>query len=197
MAKLTYAQIIERDQRYRILADLGLRLDFADTPKLMPRLVDWAVAEHLLLLAESRSILNEDGYWLAESDQAKRKLIKEAYELHRYKGTPYAIKKMLRTLGCGEVRIHEGGGHKKHDAIIRYRDGFHQRGSTERWAHYQIEFLSQPIQKKQIEYIRRCIQHYAPARCVLVGFKQARGTLKHNGHAQRNGQYSRGQIWLN
>ncbi|MDK4623984.1 hypothetical protein QG098_01285, partial [Kingella kingae] len=40
MARLTYAEIIERDQRYKILADLGLRLDLADTPKLMPRLVD-------------------------------------------------------------------------------------------------------------------------------------------------------------
>ena len=40
MAKLSYAHIIERDQRYRILADLGLRLDLVDTPKLMPRLVD-------------------------------------------------------------------------------------------------------------------------------------------------------------
>ena len=31
--KLSYAQIIERDQRYTILADLGLRLSLLDTPK--------------------------------------------------------------------------------------------------------------------------------------------------------------------
>ena len=84
--KLSYAQIIERDQRYKILADLGLRLSLLDTPKLMPRLVDLLAPEHLILLAESRSILNEDGYWLAESDSARRRLIKGAYELHRKKG---------------------------------------------------------------------------------------------------------------
>ena len=86
--KLTYAHIIERDQRYRILADLGLRPQLAALPKLMPRLVDLVAPEHLELLAESRSILNEDGYWLAESEEARRKLIKGAYELHRHKGTP-------------------------------------------------------------------------------------------------------------
>ena len=55
--KLTYAHIIERDQRYRILADLGLRPELAALPKLMPRLVDLVAPEHLELLAESRSIL--------------------------------------------------------------------------------------------------------------------------------------------
>ena len=30
MAKLAYADIIERDQRYRALAELGLRLDLAN-----------------------------------------------------------------------------------------------------------------------------------------------------------------------
>ena len=59
--KLTYAEIIERDQRFKILADFGLRLDLVDTTKLMPRLVDWVAPEHLELLAESHSILNEDG----------------------------------------------------------------------------------------------------------------------------------------
>lgn len=35
MAKLAYADIIERDQRYRALAELGLRLDLATLPQLM------------------------------------------------------------------------------------------------------------------------------------------------------------------
>ena len=76
MAKLTYADLIERDQRARALAELGLRFDMLETPKLMPRLVDLVQANHLELLAESRSILGVDGYWLAEDDETKRRLIK-------------------------------------------------------------------------------------------------------------------------
>ena len=108
MAKLSYAAVIERDQRARALAELGLRLDLAELPQLMPRLVDLVAPEHLPLLAESRSILGTDGYWLAESDDARRKLIKGAYELHRYKGTPWAIREIVRRLGFGEVQILEG-----------------------------------------------------------------------------------------
>ena len=40
MAKLTYADIIERDQRAQALAELGLRVELIDTPRLMTRLVD-------------------------------------------------------------------------------------------------------------------------------------------------------------
>ena len=54
MAKLSYAAIIERDQRARALAELGLRLDLAELPQLMPRLVDLVLPAHLPLLADSR-----------------------------------------------------------------------------------------------------------------------------------------------
>jgi phage tail P2-like protein len=39
-----------------------------------------------------------EGYDKAENIQEKRNLIKNAIELHRYKGTPYAIKKVLESL---------------------------------------------------------------------------------------------------
>jgi phage tail P2-like protein len=39
-----------------------------------------------------------EGYNKAENIQEKKSLIKNAIELHRYKGTPYAIKKVLQSL---------------------------------------------------------------------------------------------------
>jgi phage tail P2-like protein len=39
-----------------------------------------------------------EGYDKAQSIQEKKNLIKNAIELHRYKGTPYAIKKVLQSL---------------------------------------------------------------------------------------------------
>lgn len=190
MAKLTYAQIIERDQRYRILADLGLRLDLVDTPKLMPRLVDLVAPEHLELLAESRSILNEDGYWLAESDSARRKLIKGAYELHRYKGTPWAIREIVRRLGFGEVTILEGLGNKRHDGEIT-RNGLYAYGHSDRWAHYRI-IMNYPITNDQAFLLRKTLAAFAPARCVLAALDFQAAPLLHNGKATRNGQFNRG-----
>jgi phage tail P2-like protein len=40
-----------------------------------------------------------EGYDQAQTIQEKRNLIKNAIELHRYKGTPYAIKKVFQAIG--------------------------------------------------------------------------------------------------
>ena len=188
--KLSYAQIIERDQRYKILADLGLRLSLLDTPKLMPRLVDLLAPEHLILLAESRSILNEDGYWLAESDSARRRLIKGAYELHRKKGTPWAIREIVRRLGFGQVELIERMGNKTHNGEIR-RDGRYSHGHSDRWAHYRI-IMNAPITNDQTALLRRTLAAFAPARCILAALDYQTASLRHNGQAMRDGAFNRG-----
>ncbi|STZ76116.1 phage tail protein [Bergeriella denitrificans] len=190
MAELSYADIIERDQRYRMLANLGLRLDLADTPKLMPRLVHLVAPEHLDLLAESRSILGADGYWLAESDQARRRLIKGAYELHRYKGTPWAIREIVRRLGFGEVELIEGMGNKRHDGEIT-RDGRYARGHSDRWAHYRV-IMAAPITNEQAALLRHTLRAFAPARCVLAALDYQASAVRHNGRITRDGRFNRG-----
>ena len=188
--KLNYAHIIERDQRYKILADLGLRLDLLDTPKLMPRLVELVAPEHLILLAESRSILNEDGYWLAESDSARRHLMKGAYELHRKKGTPWAIREIVRRLGFGQVELIERMGNKTHNGEIR-RDGRYSHGHSDRWAHYRI-IMNAPITNDQAALLRRTLDAFAPARCILAALDYQTASLRHNGQAMRDGAFNRG-----
>lgn len=188
--KLNYAHIIERDQRYKILADLGLRLDLLDTPKLMTRLVELVAPEHLILLAESRSILNEDGYWLAESDSARRRLIKGAYELHRKKGTPWAIREIVRRLGFGQVELIERMGNKTHNGEIR-RDGRYSHGHSDRWAHYRI-IMNAPITNDQAALLRRTLAAFAPARCILAALDYQTASLRHNGQAMRDGAFNRG-----
>lgn len=190
MAKLTYADIIERDQRYKMIADTGLRYDLIDAVKLMPRLVELVVPEHLGLLAESRSILNEDGYWLAESDQMRRRLIKGAYELHRYKGTPWAVREIVRRLGFGEVEIIEGTGNKRHNGEIT-RNGNYAYGHSDRWAHYRI-ILNTPITNDQAALLRRTLRAFSPARCVLAALDYKQVALRHNGRALRDGKFNRG-----
>lgn len=148
-------------------------------------------------LAWENSIGDAEGWMFAETEGAKRRLIRSAYELHIHKGTPYSIKQFFRAAGFGEIKLHEGGSGKKRNGTVRYRDGFHLRGSSRRWAHYQIEFLTEPIRKNQTDTVARGIGSYAPARSILTGLKQKRGVLLHNGKALRNGQYFRGKanIW--
>lgn len=156
----------------------------------MPRLVDLVAPEHLELLAESHSILGVDGYWLAESDSARRRLIKGAYELHRHKGTPWAIRDIIRRLGFGEVDIIGGLSNKHHNGEIR-RDGRYTHGHPDRWAHYLI-ILNAPITNDQAALLRQTLAAFAPARCVLASLDYQQAALRHNGRALRDGQFNRG-----
>lgn len=190
MAKLTYADIIERDQRARALAELGLRFNQIDTTLLMPRLVDLVAPAHLPLLAESSSILGEDGYWLAESDEARRKLIKGAYELHRYKGSPWAIREIIRRLGFGEVTLIEGLSGQVHGGLIN-RNGLYTRGAPTHWAHYRV-LMRNAITNDQAALLRKTLKAFAPARCILASLDFTAAAIRHNGRAVRNGSFNRG-----
>ena len=70
---------------------------------LLPRIDQIEDEELLDLLAWQFHI---EGYELARNIEEKRKLIKKAIELHRHKGTPYAIKQVLKALGL-EGRVKE------------------------------------------------------------------------------------------
>ena len=67
-----------------------------DLSKLLVYLIDQVEESALNFLAWQFHI---EGYDQAQTVQEKRNLIKSAIELHRYKGTPYAIKKVFQVLG--------------------------------------------------------------------------------------------------
>lgn len=195
MANLNYPNIIEIDQKYRTLAELSLGFYEPSLALIMTNLIDVTPAEYLDLLAEKWSVTGYDGWLLAESDEAKRNLIKHAAELHRHKGTPWAIREVIRRLGFGEVLIDEGG-KKQHNGHIQLRNGFHQRGSANNWAEYQLIFLTQPVSKSKAEIIALAVRHYAPARCFLSSLTNSANLIKHNGHLTvRNGEFNRGEKW--
>lgn len=190
MAKLQYPAIIESDKKFTALADLGKRLNSLDKAQIMTSFVDLVPAEFLPLLAEKWSVTGYDGWLLAESEDAKRKLIKRAVELHRHKGTPWAMREIIRQLGFGEVEIIEGLSGYRRDGTIR-RDGKFYHGQPEKWAHYRI-ILSQPITNEQASLLRKTLQVFAPARCVLESLDYQSVALRRNGKFKRNGQFARG-----
>lgn len=131
-----------------------------------------------------------DGWEMAESDDARRALYKGAIPLHMRKGTPWAVREVIRRLGFGEVEIVEG-------RRIRHRDGTSIRngdfvhGSENAWAEYIVK-LSRPITRDQAESLRAAISRYAPARSKLAALDYTAAPIRHNAIALRDGQFNRG-----
>ncbi|MFT2543454.1 phage tail protein, partial [Escherichia coli] len=72
-----------------------------------------------------------------------RMLIKAAIELHRYKGTPWSIREVIRRFGFGEVDLIEGTGRLSYDGNRSY-NGLFVHGDAAAWAVYRV-ILKQPI----------------------------------------------------
>lgn len=190
MAKLQYPLIIETDPKYRALAELSHGFAEPNLALIMTNLVEITPAEYLDLLAEKWSVTGYDGWLLAESDEAKRNLIARAVDLHRHKGTPWAMREIIRQLGFGEIEIIEGLFDKRHDGAIR-RDGTYYHGDRAKWAHYRV-ILQNVITNDQAELLRKTLRAFAPARCILASLDYRAASLRHNGKTIRNGQYNRG-----
>lgn len=190
MARLTYADIIANDPKYTALANLSTNLPLMNTAVIMTNLIELVPEEQLDLLAEKWSLTGYDGWALAESVEAKRKLIQRSVELHRHKGTPWAMQEIIRQLGFGEAEILEGLTGKRHDGSF-VRNGVYYRGEQSKWAHYRV-ILKQPITNDQAALLRQTLKVFAPARCVLESLDYSAVALRHNGKATRNGQYNRG-----
>ncbi|WP_176000636.1 phage tail protein I [Burkholderia vietnamiensis] len=133
-----------------------------------------------------------DGWELAESEDARRMLVKGSLALHRKKGTPWAVREVIRRLGFGEVTIVEGrSGGRRDGAIVR--NGEQYRGKAGAWAEYIVK-LGRPVTRDQAEKLWQAIERYAPARSKLTALDYTAVAIRHNGVATRDGQYTRGSI---
>lgn len=74
---------------------------------LMVYLVDVVSADALPFLAEQFDVKGFKGFGLAETEDDKRKVIKRAIELHRYKGTVYGLREAIKSIGLGQATIEE------------------------------------------------------------------------------------------
>ncbi|KVC87938.1 phage tail protein [Burkholderia ubonensis] len=133
-----------------------------------------------------------DGWELAESEDARRTLIKGSMALHRKKGTPWAVREVIRRFGFGEVTIIEGRSGRRRDGTI-VRNGEQVHGKASAWAEYIVK-LDQHITRDQADRLWKAIERYAPARSQLVSLDYSAVPIRHNGVARRDGQYSRGSI---
>ena len=135
--------------------------------------------------------LSVEAWHEARSDEARRNLILTSIEIHRRKGTPWAIRLLIRALGFGEVTLIERVGGRTHNGAIR-RDGELPHASlAATWATYKIAF-ERPITNAQAERLRHLLPTVVPARCRLVGLRYAAVANSHNGATRRDGTYNHG-----
>lgn len=135
--------------------------------------------------------LSVDAWQEAKSDDARRDLILNSIEIHRRKGTPWAIRLLIRSLGFGEVTIIERVGGLTHNGAATRNGEYPHAALAATWATYKVA-MSRPITNAQAERIRRLLPSVAPARCHLVALRYAAVANSHNGATRRNGDYNHG-----
>lgn len=180
---------LEGDISLRTLGRLAGRLDNIDLSVLMVFLVDIVDSSALPWLGEQFS-LSGDGWELAESDDVRRMLIKAAIELHRYKGTPWSIREVIRRFGFGEVDLIEGTGRLSYDGNRSY-NGLFVHGDAAAWAVYRV-ILKQPITTDQAAMLRQTLAAFAPARCHLASLEYQSVAIRYNNTAIHDGSYNHG-----
>ncbi|OLF53872.1 phage tail protein [Pseudomonas chlororaphis] len=191
MAEQQLPPALAGDQRFALLCELLTEtFDSLDINAMLVYLVDLVKPQLLPVLADQFSLIDEAAWLLAESDDAKRSLIKGSAELHRHKGTPWAIREVIRLLGFGEVTIQEGMGNQVRNGSIT-RNATYVHGDPTAWARYRV-VLKRVITNDQAALMRRLLLSVAPARCRLVSLDYQEVAIRHNGVARRDGQYNRG-----
>ena len=89
----------------KVFDELFSRFQSLDTEALLVYLVDSIDESALVHLAEQFHIMGNEGWLQTKTEAEKREIIKNAIELHRYKGTKYALVKVLNSLNIsGEIQ---------------------------------------------------------------------------------------------
>lgn len=99
---------LQNDGRMEALARLIARLSALPAERPLVNLADIVVASALPALGEQFHIMGDEGWNYARTEAERRALVKKAVELHRHKGTPWAVRTAIDTaLGTVETRIEE------------------------------------------------------------------------------------------
>lgn len=100
------------DERLRILATLAARFQALDLHPILIYDIDNVDESALPALGEQFHIMGNEGWSFVETEQQKRDLIKKSIELHRYKGTAWAVEESIRIFDykVGLVEWFEYGG---------------------------------------------------------------------------------------
>lgn len=108
-----------REPRFLALEAVVQRLAAMDLSVLEIYNLDTVDASALFNLADQFNVLGLRGWTLARNETEGRQLIKEAIQLHRTAGTPFAIKRVLALVGYPNATILENPGNR-HDGTLTH-----------------------------------------------------------------------------
>lgn len=173
-----------QNQRFLVLESLLQRLN-ALPQHVIVMLIDIVTPTALLGFADHFSLMG-DGWEFAKTENEQRELIKGAIEIHRHKGTPWAIKRTLALLGYGDCELQERYNYYEHDRTIKH-DGTKRYGIGGHWTHYRL-IMQKPISQAEAERIKTLLMAVAPLRCKLVSIDLA--NIRHNRTIKHDGTYT-------
>ncbi|ERL56125.1 phage tail protein [Psychrobacter aquaticus] len=172
-----------QNQRFAVLESLLERLNGLSKHTII-MLTDITPANALPFFADHFSLF-ADGWGFAVTESEQRELIKEAIEIHRYKGTPWAIKRVLKLLGYGDCELIERTGFLEHNSSIKH-DSKHRYGVGGDWTHYKL-ITPRLMTVSDAERIRNLLIDVAPLRCKLVSISIP---VNHNSVIKHDGTYN-------
>ena len=109
MDKRVLANSIDTYQLANVAHDVvAERWDNWDLTEFLAYLVDTCASEALPYLAEQFNCEGLRGFAVANTEDEQRELIKMSIRLHKYMGTPWAIREACRTVGFPEIILTEG-----------------------------------------------------------------------------------------
>ena len=161
----------------------GVRLDNLDL-RTISILADSCPVSLLPILAQSYDV-NIEGL----GEEAIRELIRNAFEIHFYSGTFYAVKKAVSAYDKDALII-EGNLSQKYNGAFKF-DGSRFYGSNNPWAEYSIIPSGLPARAKA-QTLQEAAISAAPARCVLVAVEARTTALRYDGAANYDITYNYG-----
>lgn len=126
------------------------RFDEFELDKLLVYLIDTVNVDAIPYLAKQFDVLGYKGFRLAITETDQREIIKKSIELHRFKGTLWAVEEALKSIGYGDAIIEE-----------------HVEGH---WANFRvtIDLGSHPLNALEIDDLFRMISEYKNTRSHLA-----------------------------
>ena len=123
-----------------------------DLTRLLIYIVDDVAVSALPHLLEQFHVTGHEGSRVAQSDGDRRALIRGSFDAHRYKGTRYAIRRALESMGLTSTILEwwQYAGAPHHFKVV-------------------IDLLNQELTGDQQSLLDAYIQEYKPARSVMDG----------------------------